>query len=287
MKMFKNRDYLDFFERLEKIKKEIEYAEALQTSLSDNRLKHREFAESIDLDFNVLQTAYDFYKPSLLISSYTFSEQLVKYFIYSILDMHDEDIIKNQHIVKFIERKIPKQRFVPSIEIKDISNLFNEFIQFEGGQVIKFLKVKKFEDNYKSYDLMIENRHLFAHSGENQGYDMNTIKDTFPILELLMDEIYNINNNFEKRIILEEELIHIKKLISGFSKEKIRKNEKSVKARLKELKSHSKISVKILKKLRKESEIYDYLFDTLDKVSNMDRRKNFKELLCDLDKIEI
>ena len=36
-------------------------------------------------------------------------------------------------------------------------------------------EIKEFEDNYKSYDLMIENRHLFAHSGENQGYDLNTI----------------------------------------------------------------------------------------------------------------
>ena len=31
--MFKNRDYLDYFERLEKIKKEIEYDEKMQARL--------------------------------------------------------------------------------------------------------------------------------------------------------------------------------------------------------------------------------------------------------------
>ena len=218
--MFKNRDYLDYFERLEKIKKEIEYAEMMQASLSEFRSEHREFAMSIDLDFKVLQTAYDFYKPSLLISSYTFSEQLVKYFIYSILNMQDEDFIENQHLAKFVEKKIPKKRFVPNIKVKDISNLFSEFIQFDEGQIIKLLKIKEFEDNYKSYDLMIENRHLFAHSGENQGYDLNTIKESFPVLELLMDEIYNINNKFEARVCLENELIQIKNLINSFFEKK-------------------------------------------------------------------
>lgn len=224
--MFKNREYLDYFERLGKIKKEIEYAEQMQASLSEFRSEHREFAMRIDLDFKVLQTAYDFYKPSLLISSYTFSEQLVKYFIYSILDMHDEDVIENQHLAKFVEKKIPKKRFVPNIKVKDISSLFNEFIQFDEGKIIKLLNIKEFEDNYKSYDLMIENRHLFAHSGENQGYDLNTIKESFLILELLMDEIYNINNKFEARLSLENELFKINNLINSFFEKKQGKVER-------------------------------------------------------------
>ena len=285
--MFKNRDYLDYFERLEKIKKEIEYAEMMQASLSEFRSEHREFAMSIDLDFKVLQTAYDFYKPSLLISSYTFSEQLVKYFIYSILNMQDEDFIENQHLAKFVEKKIPKKRFVPNIMVKDISNLFSEFIQFNEGQIIKLLKIKEFEDNYKSYDLMIENRHLFAHSGENQGYDLNTIKESFPVLELLMDEIYNINNKFEARVSLENELIQIKNLINSFFEKKTRKNGKKVKALLKVLKKHSKKSLKILKILRKESEIYIFLYDTLECILNIDGRKNYEVLLCNIEKLNL
>ncbi|KGF36140.1 hypothetical protein HMPREF2134_02685 [Peptoniphilus lacrimalis DNF00528] len=285
--MFKNRDYLDYFERLEKIKKEIEYAEMMQASLSEFRSEHREFAMSIDLDFKVLQTAYDFYKPSLLISSYTFSEQLVKYFIYSILNMQDEDFIENQHLAKFVEKKIPKKRFVPNIKVKDISNLFSEFIQFDEGQIIKLLKIKEFEDNYKSYDLMIENRHLFAHSGENQGYDLNTIKESFPVLELLMDEIYNINNKFEARVCLENELIQIKNLINSFFEKKTRKNGKKVKALLKVLKEHSKKSLKILKILRKESEIYIFLYDSLERILNIDGRKNYEVLLCNIEKLNL
>ena len=285
--MFKNRDYLDYFERLEKIKKEIEYAEMMQASLSEFRSEHREFAMSIDLDFKVLQTAYDFYKPSLLISSYTFSEQLVKYFIYSILNMQDEDFIENQHLAKFVEKKIPKKRFVPNIKVKDISNLFSEFIQFDEGQIIKLLKIKEFEDNYKSYDLMIENRHLFAHSGENQGYDLDTIKESFPVLELLMDEIYNINNRFEARVSLENELIQIKNLINSFFEKKTRKNGKKVKALLKVLKEHSKKSLKILKILRKESEIYIFLYDSLERILNIDGRKNYEVLLCNIEKLNL
>ena len=285
--MFKNRDYLDYFERLEKIKKEIEYAEMMQASLSEFRSEHREFAMSIDLDFKVLQTAYDFYKPSLLISSYTFSEQLVKYFIYSILNMQDEDFIENQHLAKFVEKKIPKKRFVPNIKVKDISNLFSEFIQFDEGQIIKLLKIKEFEDNYKSYDLMIENRHLFAHSGENQGYDLNTIKESFPVLELLIDEIYNINNKFEARVCLENELIQIKNLINSFFEKKTRKNGKKVKALLKVLKEHSKKSLKILKILRKESEIYIFLYDSLERILNIDGRKNYEVLLCNIEKLNL
>ena len=285
--MFKNRDYLDYFERLEKIKKEIEYAEMMQASLSEFRSEHREFAMSIDLDFKVLQTAYDFYKPSLLISSYTFSEQLVKYFIYSILNMQDEDFIENQHLAKFVEKKIPKKRFVPNIKVKDISNLFSEFIQFDEGQIIKLLKIKEFEDNYKSYDLMIENRHLFAHSGENQGYDLDTIKESFPVLELLMDEIYNINNKFEARVCLENELIQIKNLINSFFEKKTRKNGKKVKALLKVLKEHSKKSLKILKILRKESEIYIFLYDSLERILNIDGRKNYEVLLCNIEKLNL
>lgn len=285
--MFKNRDYLDYFERLKKIKKEIEYAEMMQASLSEFRLKHSEFAMSINLDFKVLQTAYDFYKPSLLISSYTFSEQLVKYFIYSILNMHDEDFIENQHLAKFVEKKIPKKRFVPNIKVKDISNLFSEFIQFDEGQIIKLLKIKEFEDNYKSYDLMIENRHLFAHSGENQGYDLNTIKESFPVLELLMDEIYNINNKFEARVSLENELIQIKKLINSFFEKKTSKNGKKVKALLKDLKKHSKKSLKILEILRKESKIYIFLYDTLECISNIDGRKNYEVILCNIEQLNL
>ena len=283
--MFKNRDYLDYFDSLEKIKKEIEYAEMIQASLSEFRSEHREFAMSIDLDFKVLQTAYDFYKPSLLISSYTFSEQLVKYFIYSILNMQDEDFIENQHLAKFVEKKIPKKRFVPNIKVKDISNLFSEFIQFNEGQIIKLLKIKEFEDNYKSYDLMIENRHLFAHSGENQGYDLNTIKESFPVLELLMDEIYNINNKFEARVSLENELIQIKNLINSFFEKKTRKNGKKVKALLKVLKKHSKKSLKILKILRKESEIYIFLYDTLECILIIDGSKIYEVLLCNIVKL--
>lgn len=285
--MFKNREYLDYFERLGKIKKEIEYAEQMQASLSEFRSEHREFAMRIDLDFKVLQTAYDFYKPSLLISSYTFSEQLVKYFIYSILDMHDEDVIENQHLAKFVEKKIPKKRFVPNIKVKDISSLFNEFIQFDEGKIIKLLKIKEFEDNYKSYDLMIENRHLFAHSGENQGYDLNTIKESFLILELLMDEIYNINNKFEARLSLENELFKINNLINSFFEKKTRKSGKKVKALLKDLKNHSKNALKILKILRKESEIYIFLNDTMEYILSIDGRKKYEEILCNIDKVNL
>lgn len=285
--MFKNREYLEFFERLVKLKKEIEYAEKMEASLSEFRSEHRKFAMSINLDFKVLQTAYDFYKPSLLISSYTFSEQLVKYFIYSILNMHDEDVIENQHLAKFVEKKIPKKRFVPNIKVKDLSNLFSEFIQFDEGQIIKLLKIKKFEDNYKSYDLMIENRHLFAHSGENQGYNLNTIKESFPILELLMDEIYNINNKFEERLNLENELVQIKNLIDSLFEKKTRKNRYKVKALLKDLKEHSKNSLEILRILRTESEIYSYLYETLVDISKIDRRRYYKELLTDIEQLNL
>ena len=39
--MFKNREYLEFFERLVKLKKEIEYAEKMEASLSEFRSEHR------------------------------------------------------------------------------------------------------------------------------------------------------------------------------------------------------------------------------------------------------
>lgn len=60
-----------------------------------------------------------------------------------------------------------------------------------------------------------------------------------------------------------------------------------MKALLKDLKEHSKNSLEILRTLRKESEIYSYLYETLVDISKIDRRRYYKELLTNIEQLNL
>jgi len=68
----------DFYTDLEEISKQIERHFEILGSLADNRKQHRDFAEQININFNTLDIAYKLYKPSIIISIYTFVEKLLK-----------------------------------------------------------------------------------------------------------------------------------------------------------------------------------------------------------------
>ena len=123
--MLVSRDYTEFKERLNNIKEKIEKADKLSESLSNKRREYRKFASDINIDFSVLETAFKFYDSALLIDIYTFCEQLLKRFIYNVLDA-DTDELNNKHVYKFINSMLPEDKFSPDVRVKSIDAQFKK-----------------------------------------------------------------------------------------------------------------------------------------------------------------
>lgn len=282
--MLESRDYRDFEERLRNIKEKIEKADKLSESLSTNRKEYREFARQINIDFSVLETAFKFYDSALLIDIYTFCEQLLKRFIYNVLNA-ERDELDNKHVYKFINSMLPEDKFSPDVKVKSIDSQLKKYLFMDGNEIdkISLLKMPQNKVLFQSYDKLIEHRHAYAHKGENSGFNLTLIKDGFEVAEFILNEVININNYFSDRVkfqkIIEEIRIEQKKLEE---KPENYKTRQSINAMAKKIKDQSITGTFILKKMNIDSKVLQNLNDSLIKLSEMDLRRKREIILREI-----
>lgn len=173
---------LDYDFRISELKKNISYAKDIRESLSSSRREYRHFADSIHINFDALETSLKTFEYAVLIDAYTLSEQIVKNFYYHLLDTNPS----NDYIKRFINSKLPKEKFSPNAKYSEIEknikkDLINDF---------SFL-FKKDNDFVKSYNNLISERHLYAHTG-NYTFQFDTIDEAVIMIEYLYKEFENI-----------------------------------------------------------------------------------------------
>ena len=173
---------LDYDLRIDELKINISYAKDIGKSLSSSRREYRKFADSINIEFVALEKSLKSYEYTVLIDAYTLSEQIVKNFYYHLLVANPS----NDYVEKFINSKLPKERFSPNAKYSEIEksikkDLINDF---------SFL-FKNDNDFVKSYNNLISERHLYAHTG-NCTFQFDKIDEAISMIEYLYKEIENI-----------------------------------------------------------------------------------------------
>lgn len=282
--MLESRDYTEFEERLRNIKEKIKKAEKISGSLSSKRKEYRKFASEINIDFSVLETAFKFYNPALLIDIYTFCEQLVKKFIYNVLNAEIGEL-GNKHVWKFIKSVLPEDKFSPDIKVKNIDLQLKKYIFMDENKIdkISLLKIPENKVLFQSYDKLIEHRHAYAHQGKNSGFDLELIKDGFKVAEFLLNEIININNYFSDRVKFQKIIEEIRKEQEKLErKPENYKTKQSVNATAKKIKKHSIKGIRVLKKMNIDSKVLQSLNDSLIVLSKIDLRYKRDIILRDI-----
>lgn len=167
-------------ERLIDIRKNYSQVNEIKESLAEYRDKYRILSSEINIEQDSLLQCCDFFERTLLINCYTFSEQLVKNFVYEILE---KDRHENIFLNRFIENKIPKNKFSPNVSYSSIGKLVSE----ELCQKYKF-SLKSTSSCFRVYDEMVKSRHTYAHSGI-YAFDFNNFEIVIQVLEFLYSEL--------------------------------------------------------------------------------------------------
>ena len=203
----------DFYTDLEEISKQIERHFEILGSLADNRKQHRDFAKQIKINFKTLDIAYKLYKPSIIISIYTFVEKLLKSYIYCTLGTGN-----NEAITQFINLKIPKNRFSPNLRLDDISQSIREYTP--NSNVFRLLiKMFKDEESERNFNEMVSHRHRYAHRGVFEAeYDEDGFKNIINTLYYLTEELNFCFFSIQKRIELQKEIDTIYKKMAKVKK---------------------------------------------------------------------
>lgn len=168
-------------ERLKEVKQIYDQVKQIKVSLADHRDKYRAFSTSANIDSLALQNCCDQFEYTLLIACYTYSEQLYKNFFY---EMIKKDMSNNDHLNNFIESKVPKQRFVPNVDTKEIEKSINK--ELNKNIKFKFL-LRPDNDLVKKYNEMVKSRHRYAHKGIYD-FNFNNFESVICFLEYLQLE---------------------------------------------------------------------------------------------------
>lgn len=203
-------------ERLEDIDKHYENVKQLKDSLADYRDKYRDFSEEINLNIRTVESCIDTYEKSLLISCYTFSEKLMKNLIYHMIDKGNHS---NEYTNKFIDNRVPSNRYVPDVRINEIEKKVS--VLEEGFKLILSQKLHEFN----IYNEMIRVRHTYAHA-YNYLFDFDNFKLVIKVLKYLSFECHLLIDCNEKRKTISNSLQEIKKLSLDISKVKREKRSK-------------------------------------------------------------
>lgn len=223
----------DTIERLEEIKTNYVQVKQIKNSLADHRDKYRELTTVVDIDQTALMVCLDYFERALLINCYTFSEQLVKNFVYEILG---KDRHTNEYLNLFLNSKIPKEKFSPNASTEKIERLVSSEL-FSG---FKFV-LNKTNESIKKYDEMIKSRHKYAHRGIYD-FDFGNFDAVIDVLEFIAFElITTLGLNGIQRKNFQKELIDIRESAKTINKCINNKNIESLDVRvyrkkLKELK---------------------------------------------------
>lgn len=260
-----------YLERLQRIKTGISNYEIFYNSLADEPGKHRNFSSKINIPFETLKATYELYLPNLVIECYTFSEQLLKEIIYSILGAYD-DSIENPHLKEFIQSQMPKDRFSPDVKIDRIEYNIKKYRT--DTKKYKMLRFREYRLSYDNYDELIKLRHRYAHSS-NISCTINTIKESILFLEFLLDEAGLVCNNWDELLKIQKLMFDVESAlnrIQEFVKISTDDNRSMTKS-IDSLKLQVEQLCEIFSKLREEdkieSEIYLSISDKLNKLNHI------------------
>ena len=120
-------DFIEFKERLLNLNETLKRVKKIDGSLADEPEKHRHFATEIEISYADLRNIYESSELNLMIEYYTFSEQLVKELVFSILTV--ESSKENKHLEKFLKNSFRRNRYSPKSEFKDIKDILDKYIQ--------------------------------------------------------------------------------------------------------------------------------------------------------------
>lgn len=216
-------------ERLSDIDSHYENVKQLKNSLADYREKFREFSTNINLNIRTIESCIDTFEKSLLISCYTFSEKLMKNLIYHMIDKGNH---YNKYTNKFIESKVPSNRYVPDVRIQEIEK-----------------NIALLEDNFKLllsqnlheftvYNEMVKVRHNYAHA-YNYLFNFENFELVINVLKYLSFEYHLLIYSNKKRKMMYISLQKIKKLSIDMSKVKEDKRSKK-NPKIKELRKEAR-----------------------------------------------
>lgn len=266
--------YDEFKERLVEIKKTLDNWKQLKNNIADNRNKHREFAQNINLDFEILERTYELYEPNLIISCYTFMEQLVKEFIYETLNKNENSLeIKN-----FIAQQIPREKFSPDISIKSIKSIISRYVPADNRENMKIKLIWEYvkeTEEKNSYSELIKRRHKYAHEGTYYPLEIIDYENYLNLMEYFICEFELLNYNIKDRMKIHKSLEIISKNMDKLKKDCKRNYLKELTRIIKE---ESKKLFKILGNIRDKSIIFNKICNKLENLRKIDLRSSTSEI---------
>lgn len=258
-------------ERLSDIRKNYIQVKEIKDSLSEYRDKYRILSRDVNIEQESLLQCCDFFERTLLINCFTFSEQLVKNFVYEILE---KDRHQNTFLNRFIDNKIPKDKFSPNVSYSSIKKLLSNEL-CSGYE----FSLKDGKNCFRIYDDMVKSRHTYAHSGI-YNFDFNNFEIVIQVLEFLYSELKMLlENNMDYRkeyqklfLDIENSTSRICNIFNSGNKENFRAYGKN----LNNLKSDcSKFISKYYESLR-NVKLFNPILDKVSDISKLDLRSKEK-----------
>lgn len=253
-------------ERLDDIKESYQRILEIRSSLSDKRAKYRKVANILKIDYYSLERCFKEFECSLLISCYTFSEQLIKNYFYFLLK---KGKYRNTYLNKFLDSKINSNKFSPNVKYERIKKLFNEDLdsKFELMFDLDIELINK-------YNELVGCRHAYAHNGIYR-FNFDNFKDVINVLEFFRSDLFVKINNCDK-------YEQIKKLFNEIIKdiEKLKDNnlnKRYLSTKIKKLRPRISKLDKLIQKLElDEIVLIRQKMNEIKKINEIDLRTNEK-----------
>lgn len=277
-------NFESFEDRIEHIKKSLDIADKIQNSLS-NTAPHKNFSNEIDISYVELRKVFDFPRNDILIDYYTFCEQIMKEFVYEILELNSDVVSYNSHVKKYLVKRFPEDRYSPNVNsIKDITSLITRITSHDDKLRIKLIPElsKQRREYHKS---LIGARHKYAHNSQIPYFDIyEYVHYNVEFLYLLLTEVKNLILNFDIRIRIQvdyDELFSvIDKILTSTNNEPL----ESKKINIRKLKENSENLLIEINKLNDEYNSYKKLKDLLMQIKKIDRRYKYDSLKKQIEK---
>lgn len=253
-------------ENFTKIIEDFNNINQLKESLANYRGLYRNFAGSLGLNETILIDCIDRYETGLLISCYTFSEQLTKSFFYELID---KDNHSNKYVNSFINNKVHVDKFSPNVKITGINSLLKEV-----DRDFTFIITSFSRTEFKKYDEMVKSRHQYAHANR-YAFNFEQFPEVISVLEYLNFEyemhIFNEIKREEMRLLYNE----IKELATKDMKSGKNFNfaNRNMKDNLSNLKKKSRFFMIKYKNLLQDIVLFKEPLIYLEKISLIDLRK--------------
>lgn len=277
-------DYIEFKERLDRLNESLRRVQNIQDSLSDFPDRHRKFAEEININFAELKSIYESSKLNLMIDYYTFSEQLIKEFVLSILDI--ESAKQNKHLEKYLKNSFNRNTYSPKSEFKNIKEIIDKFIFIEKeNDKVKLLLFNTDTDFKENHNSLIQARHKYAHNSSVPEFDISEyVEKSLPSLEFLLNEFINLDNYFKDRLEIQYLIVEIEKQYQALKRMNAR--DLNFKDKVRKFKKNLKKLAKCRNRIEISSAVYEIIFSEAAKFTMLDLRFSNKKLKEQIDEIK-